>query len=128
MDRALLVGAALTAASAFLAWTQVSRTAIVPCGLVAGILVGATGRPMDNGLLRGAKAGALGAVLFVTTIAVVGGYRYRVVSTGYAIDWSLFTWFSMSVMVLPLFTLEGGVAAPAAAWVRRFVARVRRQR
>lgn len=128
MDRSLLSGAALTAVSAFLAWTQVSRTAIVPCGLAAGILVGATGRSVDDGMIRGAKAGALGALLFVSTVAVVGGYRYRVISAGYAIDWSLFTWFSMNVMVLPLFTLEGAAAAPAAAWSRRFLARLWRQR
>ena len=119
MDRPLLVGGVLTAVLALLAWTQVSRPAIAPCGLAAGIVVGLSGRPTDTGLIRGGKAGALGAGLFVGTVALVGAYRYRVIGTDFAIDWALFTWFAMIVLILPLFAIEGSVAAPAAAWTRR---------
>lgn len=121
MDRPLLFGGVLTGVLALLAWTQIARTAIVPCGLAAGIVVGLAGRPTDAGLIRGAKSGALGAGLFVGTVALVGAYRYRVVGTGFAIDWALFTWFAMIVLILPLFAIEGAAAAPAAAWTRRSV-------
>lgn len=121
MDRPLVLGALLTGVLALLAWTQISRAAIVPSGLAAGIVVGLSGRPTDTGLIRGAKSGALGAGLFVGTVALVGAYRYRMIGTGFAIDWALFTWFAMIVLILPLFTIEGAAAAPAAAWTRRSV-------
>lgn len=111
----------MTAALSLLAWTQVSRSAIVPCGLAAGVIVGLSGQPTDDGLIRGAKSGALGAGLFVGTVALVGAYRYRIIGPGFAIDWALFTWFAMIVLILPLFTIEGAVFAPATAWTRRSV-------
>lgn len=121
MDRPLVLGAVLTAGLSLLAWTQIGRPAIVPCGLAAGVVVGLSGPPTDTGLIRGAKAGALGAALFVGTVAIVGGYRYRVIATEFAIDWALFTWFAMIVLILPLFTIEGAAIAPVTAWTRRSV-------
>lgn len=128
MDRPLLLGGLLTAVLAFLGWTLVSRTAIVPCGLAAGAIVGLSGRPTDGGLIRGAKSGALGAGLFVASVALFGAYRYRVIGAGFAIDWALFTWFAMIVLILPLFAIEGAAFAPVAAWTRRSVGGVLRNR
>lgn len=128
MDRPLVLGGVVTGVLALLGWTLVSRTAIVPCGLVAGAIVGISGRPTDAGLIRGGKSGALGAGLFVATVAIVGAYRYRVIATGFAIDWALFTWFAMIVLILPLFAIEGAAFAPVAAWTRRSVTGVFKDR
>lgn len=121
MDRALTVGAVITAAIAFLAWTQVGRPAIAPVGLAAGLIVGLASEGSETGFLDGAKAGALGGVLFVLTVAGVGAYRYRLIGVGFAVDWALFTTFSMLIIVLPLFAMEGAIAAPATVWMRRSV-------
>jgi len=119
MDRFVLAGAAGTATIALVAWTQIGRTAIVPCSLVAGLFVGLTGRGPNTEFLRGAKAGAFAGVLFVASIALLGAYRYRTIGVGFAIDWGLFTGFSMIVLVLPLFTIGGAIGAPAGTWLRR---------
>lgn len=108
----MIVGAVLTAVLAIVAWNELGQTAIVPCGAVAGLVVGLTSQHPDRSLLEGAKSGALGATLFVATVALVGAYRYRVIGFGFAVDWGLFTGFAMIIMVLPLFMIEGAVVAP----------------
>lgn len=121
MNRSLIVGAVLTAAFAIVAWNEFGRTAIVPCGAVAGVVVGLTGRTPGRSLLDGAKSGALGATLFVAAVALVGAYRYRVIGFGFAVDWGLFTGFAMIIMVLPLFMIEGAVVAPVVQKIRGIV-------
>ncbi len=119
MDRSLLIGGIITAAIAFAAWTQFGRPAIAPIGLLAGLIVGLATQGSETGFLRGAKAGALGGGLFVLSVAGLGAYRYRLIGVGFAVDWALFTTFSMLIIVLPLFAMEGAIAAPVAAWTRR---------
>lgn len=119
MDRSLPIGGIVTAIIAFIAWTQLGRPAIAPVGLVAGLFVGLATEGSETGFLDGAKAGTLGGVLFVLTVAGLGAYRYRLIGVGFAIDWALFTTFSMLIIVLPLFAMEGAIAAPATAWTRR---------
>lgn len=122
MDRFVLTGAIGTGAISFIAWTQIGRTAMVPCGLLAGLFIGLTAKGPASEFLRGAKSGALAAVLFVGTITLLGAVRYRTIGLGFAIDWGLFTGFSMIVLVLPLFTMEGAIGAPLGTWLRRSVA------
>jgi len=121
MDRFVVAGAVGTGVLTFLVWIQIGRTAIVPCGLIAGLFIGVTARGLSSEFLRGAKAGALAAVLFVGSVALLGTLRYRTIGLGFAIDWGLFTGFSMIVLVLPLFTMEGAIGAPVGTWLRRSV-------
>lgn len=122
MDRQVLTAAIGTGFISLIAWTQFGRTAMVPCGLLAGLFIGLTAQGPDSEFLRGSKAGAFAAGLFVATITLFGAFRYRTIGLGFAIDWGLFTGFSMIVLVLPLFTMEGAVGAPLGTWLRRSVA------
>mgnify|MGYP006296484541 CR=1 FL=1 len=119
MDRPLVAGAGLTGGLAILAWTQLGRPAIAPCGMVAGLIVGLATPETETGFIRGAKAGALGATGFVGTIVVVGAVRYRTIGLGFVIDWALFTAFSMGIIVLPLFAMEGAFAGPVTTVIAR---------
>ncbi|MFW5919099.1 MAG: hypothetical protein ACOCSF_02755 [Halanaeroarchaeum sp.] len=118
MRGSVILGGVLTAALALVAWNEIGRTAIVPVGAVAGVIVGLASPQPGRSLLDGAKSGSLGALFFVAAVALVGAYRYRVVGVGFAVDWGLFTGFAMIIMVLPLYMIEGAVVAPVVQTIR----------
>jgi hypothetical protein len=123
--RSELYGALLAAGLALVAGRFAGQTALVPCGLAAGLAVGLDDDvgPGGPAALYGARSGALGALAFVVVTAAVGFARLApIVGPAFAVDWSLFTGFAMSALLLPLYAVEGA-AAPLFARGRRFAAR-----
>ena len=109
-------GALLVTAAAILALVLGDRTALLPCGVVAGLAAGVYERPWEAAL-RGALAGAAGAVAFVVVAAGLVFVRMEpIVGAAFALDPTLFTVFSMLPLLLPLYLVEGALAGPAAAW------------
>lgn len=105
--------ALLTTLVALVAAGLAGRLALVPCGFVAGIVVGMDPDASADGVavVSGARAGALGAVLVVLAFAAIGFVRLTpIVGPAYAVDWSLFTGFAMAPLLLPLYVVEGAVA------------------
>lgn len=130
MHRRELYGAVLAAALALLAGRYAGQTALVPCGFAAGLVVGLDGDASADGVaaIRGARAGALGGLLFVVTTAAIGFARLApIIGPAFAVDWSLFTGFALAPMLLPLYAIEGA-AAPLVAGGRRAAVRAVRSR
>lgn len=115
--RSELAAAVLVCAGAAVAAPVGDRTSIVPVGLLAGLA--AVGTPTyADAVVRGAKAGALGGLLFVSlTGLAVAGRLAPVIGPLFAVDVFLFTSFAMMVMLLPLYGIEGLVAGPLVRWL-----------
>lgn len=123
--RSELYGALLAAGLALVAARFAGGTALVPCGLAAGVVVGldADVGPGGPAALHGARSGALGALAFVFVTAAAGFARLApIVGPAFAVDWSLFTGFAVAPLLLPLYAVEGA-AAPLFARGRRFATR-----
>lgn len=123
-----LAGAALVTAVALLAVRFAGRSGLLLCGLVVGLVAGPGELPSDAAL-RGAATGALGATLFVAVAAGLVFARLEpVLGPAFALDPTLFTAFSMLPMLLPLYLIEGSIAAPTVAWATGEFRRRRRVR
>jgi len=115
--RSELAAAVLVAGVALALAPMEARTSLVPAGLVAG-LAGLRTHGPAVAIVRGSKAGALGGMLFVLVVSLGRAVQIsNLVSAWYAPDVLFFTGFTMLVMLVPLYGIEGMLAAPIVRWL-----------
>lgn len=116
-SRSELASAVLVCAVAVVVTPVGNKTSIIPVGFLAG-LAAVRSPTYSEAILRSARAGALGGLLFITAMGlIVAGRVASVIGPLYAVDKFLFTSFAMFAMVVPMYGIEGVVVGPAVHWI-----------
>lgn len=101
---------------------RVGGTAIVYVGLLGGLA--AVGSPTyATAVIRGGRAGTLGGLLVVCLAGLMAAFRIvPLLGVPFAVDAFLFTGFSMMLLIVPMYGIEGLVVAPLVQWIGEKVA------
>lgn len=124
LDRSELAGAVAVGGVALAVTVATRSVYLVPVGFLAGIVVGLradVADPPSETALSGASSGAAGAVIYA-----MGAVPLRVMEmmallpTGLLVDLALFRSFALTILLVPLYGIEGFAAGPAVRWLRAF--------
>lgn len=123
-SRSELVTAVIVCVVAVLVTPMEANTSIIPVGFLAGLA--AIGSPTySDAVIRGSRAGALGGILYITVMGlIVAGRLASVIGYLFAIDVFLFTSFTMMIMIVPLYGIQGLLVGPLVHWIGGKTSRV----